>query len=227
MKKLILLLTLIAPYSVSAHSGRTNSEGCHSDKKRNEYHCHRRKSQPTSSASNIVKSVPKGLAVSSLVYNRKDWPHWVDADNDCQDARAEILIRDSKSPVKFKRNKPCNVSWGEWIDPYTAHTFYKASDIDIDHIVPLSHAHEMGGKYWTREQRREFANDFENLLAVEDNANQSKGGQPPQEWMPPNKSYHCKYIEKWKHIKNKYALEESVAEKTFINNEALRNRCSD
>ena len=54
----------------------------------------------------------------------------------------------------------------------------------------------MGGKYWTREQRREFANDFENLLAVEDNANQSKGGQPPQEWMPLNKSYHCKYIEK-------------------------------
>ncbi len=85
----------------------------------------------------------------------------------------------------------------------------------------------MGGKYWKRKQRREFANDFENLLAVEDNANQSKGGQPPQEWMPPNKSYHCKYIEKWKHIKNKYALEESVAEKTFINNEALRNRCSD
>ena len=55
----------------------------------------------------------------------------------------------------------------------------------------------------------------------------SKGGKPPQEWMPLNKSYHCKYIEKWKHIKNTYALEESVAEKTFINNEALRNRCSD
>jgi|TARA_B110000211_G_scaffold55661_1_gene61946 hypothetical protein len=227
MKKLILLLTLITSYSASAHSGRTNSEGCHNDKKRGEYHCHNSKSQPALSSQSIVASVPNGITIGSLAYNRKDWPHWVDADNDCQDARAEILIRDSKSEIKFKRNKPCNVSWGEWLDPYTAQTFYKASDIDIDHIVPLAHAHEMGGKYWTRKQRREFANDFENLLAVEDNANQSKGMQPPYEWMPPNKSYHCEYIRKWKHIKNKYALKESVTEKAFINNKILRNKCSE
>ncbi|WP_212750902.1 HNH endonuclease [Pseudoalteromonas sp. S1608] len=226
MKALILILTLMASSSASAHSGRTNSEGCHNDKKRNEYHCHSSKSKPTSSTPNIIKPVPKGFAIGSLTYNRKDWPHWVDADNDCQDARAEILIRDSKSPVKFKRNKPCNVSWGEWIDPYTAQTFYKASDIDIDHIVPLAHAHEMGGKYWTRDQRRAFANDFENLLAVEDNANQSKGAQPPHKWMPRNKHFHCDYLNKWKYIKGKYGLKESFNEKTFINNLISSNGCN-
>ncbi|MBB1327369.1 YHYH domain-containing protein [Pseudoalteromonas sp. SR45-1] len=53
MKALILILTLMASISASAHSGRTNSEGCHSDKKRNEYHCHSSKSKPTSSTPNI------------------------------------------------------------------------------------------------------------------------------------------------------------------------------
>ena len=226
MKKFILLLILITSYSALAHSGRTNSKGCHDNKKRGEYHCHNSKSRPTPSTQNIVNSVPKGVTVGSFAYNRKDWPHWVDADNDCQDARAEILIRDSKSGVRFKRNKPCNVSWGEWIDPYTGKKFYKASDIDIDHIVPLAHAHEVGGKLWSREQKRAFANDFENLLAVEDNANQSKGAQPPQDWMPHAKSYHCKYVKKWRYIKNKYALDESVVERAFLNNVIRRNKCN-
>jgi hypothetical protein len=73
-------------------------------------------------------------------YNREDWPHWIDEDGDCQDTRAEILIRDNVGTIKFKRNKPCNVSWGRWVCPYTGKVLNKASDVDIDHIVPLSHA---------------------------------------------------------------------------------------
>ncbi|NMP04851.1 HNH endonuclease [Pseudoalteromonas arctica] len=222
MKKLILIPLLISSCYVSAHSGRTNSEGCHNDKKRNEYHCHNKIKEP------IIPSVNNSTSISntsSTSYNRKDWPHWIDADNDCQDSRAEILIRDSKLPIKFKRNKPCNVSWGEWHDPYTAKVFYKASDIDIDHIVPLAHAYKMGGKYWTREQRREFANDFENLIAVEDNANQSKGAKPPQDWMPENRLFHCEYLKKWNYIKTKYSLGKSKAENSYINNLAKAMNC--
>jgi hypothetical protein len=84
----------------------------------------------------------------------------------------------------------------------------------------------MGGKYWTREQRRAFANDFENLLAVEDNANQSKGAQPPHKWMPRNKHFHCEYLNKWKYIKGKYGLKESFNEKTFINNLITSSGCN-
>ena len=176
MKALVLLLILINSSLALAHSGRTNSEGCHNDKKNNDYHCHSKASKPLNIQSKVALPTPQNILTSSTAYNRKDWPHWIDADNDCQNTRAEILIRDSKSVVKFKRNKPCNVSWGKWNDPYTGKIFYKASDIDIDHIVPLAYAYEMGGKYWSREQKRTFANDFENLIAVEDNANQSKGG---------------------------------------------------
>lgn len=42
---------------------------------------------------------------------------------------------------------------GEWLDPYTGQTFYKASDIDIDNIVPLTNAFGMGGKHWIRSKK--------------------------------------------------------------------------
>lgn len=140
-------------------------------------------------------------------YSRKDWPHWIDADRDCQNTRAEILLRDNVGVIKFKRNKLCNVSWGKWVCPYTGNVYTKASDIDVDHIVPLSYAHRHGAASWSRERKREFANDPLNLLAVEDNTNQSKGDKGPAEWMPPLGSYHAEYLRQWSAVICKYGLE--------------------
>ncbi|PAJ72019.1 hypothetical protein CJF42_23495 [Pseudoalteromonas sp. NBT06-2] len=159
-----------------------------------------------------------GLQTPYLKYNRKDWPHWIDEDNDCQNTRSEILQRDSLSPVRFKRSKGCNVTWGKWLDPYTNQTFTKASDIDIDHVVPLAHAHKFGGYNWTRKQKRVFANDLENLISVEDNANQAKSYKAPHQWMPANNAYHCTYLKKWQRIKAKYQLSASKQEIYFIKN---------
>jgi len=139
-------------------------------------------------------------------YNRKDWPHWKDLDGDCQNARAEALIRDSLTPVGYKTESGCRVVTGEWLCPYTGITYYKASDVDIDHMVPLANAHRSGAENWTREQRKAFANDPENLFSTEDNANQSKGDKGPEEWRPPLKSYWPEYARHWIYIKEKYGL---------------------
>ncbi len=48
-------------------------------------------------------------------YNRSDWPHWIDADGDCQDTRSEVLQRDNIGIIKWKRNLQCNVSWGKGV----------------------------------------------------------------------------------------------------------------
>jgi hypothetical protein len=144
--------------------------------------------------------------VSSQGYSRKNWKHWIDEDRDCQRTRAEILIRDSKSPVLFKSGRNCRVIGGEWIGPYTGETFNFANEIDIDHIVPLKHAYETGGSTWTRAQKRVFANDFENLLAVDKSANRSKGYKGPNEWKPQNQGYWCEYAQKWRRVKGKYGL---------------------
>ena len=92
---------------------------------------------------------------------------------------------------------------------YTGMTFTKASDVDIDHIVPLAHAHRHGADKWTKEQR----NDFDNLLVVDDSANQSKSDQAPHEWLPPLKSYWCEYGKRWEYqgqvqtvVRIRYAL---------------------
>lgn len=148
----------------------------------------------------IVTTAPVGA------YSRKDWPHWIDADSDCQNTRQEMLIASTRIAVTYKDGRQCTVIAGQWIDEYTGNIYIKSSDVDIDHIVPLAHAHRHGANQWTRSQRRKFANDFENLLVVNDAVNQSKGDQAPHEWLPPRKSYWCEYGRRWTYIKEKYRL---------------------
>lgn len=205
------LAFLVFSSQAYAHPGRTKADGGHTCKtncekwglSKGEYHYHdnRKLSQKKDSVKNKQTSPS-----TSTKYNRKDWPHWIDKDNDCQNTRAEMLLIDNTGTIKFKRNKPCNVTWGEWVCPYTGKVLYKASDVDIDHIVPLKHAHNTGGSSWSRDKKRAFANDPDNLLVVDDSTNQAKGYKGPVKWKPPRKQYWKIYAEKWLHIKKKYGL---------------------
>jgi CRISPR/Cas system Type II protein with McrA/HNH and RuvC-like nuclease domain len=62
-----------------------------------------------------------------------------------------------------------------------------------------------------------FANDFDNLLVVDDAANQSKSGQAPDKWLPPNKNYWCEYGKQWERVKDKYGLRYSSDERVALN----------
>ena len=206
------------------HGGRTDSTGGHTNKKTGEYHCHKepcfsnhRKSEET-----FNESVEEKRLVSTL-YNRKDWPHWVDFDRDCQNARAEALIEASTISVKFKRNKGCVVSHGNWLDPYTGNTFTVAGKLDIDHIIPLKEAHISGGDVWSREQRRTFANDPENLIVVSASENREKGAKDPAQWLPDTVGYRCEYVKLWSHVKTKYSLSVDVQEESAI--DAVLSNC--
>lgn len=206
----LFLLLIVFAVQANAHPGRTDSRGGHTCRTNcakwglslGQYHSH----GSSSKSPTVSKETSKSSSPSGKKYNRKDWPHWIDKDNDCQNTRAEMLLRDNTGTIKFKRNKPCNVSWGEWVCPYTGKVFDKASDVDIDHIVPLKHAHNNGGANWSRAQKRTFANDPENLLVVDDATNQGKGYKGPVKWKPPLKSYWKIYAQKWLHIKKKYNL---------------------
>jgi hypothetical protein len=89
------------------------------------------------------KAIDEGRAFVTL-YDRGDWPHWLDDDKDCQNTRHEILIQTSTKPVEFKTDNECNVLAGEWYDPYSGDTFTISKDLDLDHIVPLKFAHGHG-----------------------------------------------------------------------------------
>jgi hypothetical protein len=89
-----------------------------------------------------------------LLYNRSDWPHWTDADGDCQNTRHELLIATSQTPISFKTIKECNVLTGSWYDPYSGDTFTDSHALDLDHIVPLKFAHGHGADEWSNQQYR-------------------------------------------------------------------------
>ena len=130
---------------------------------------------------------------------------WTD-DNDAPlghngcDTRDDILDRDlvDKTFVSIKRC-PNAVATGTLHDPYTntTVTFQRGAkvgeSVQIDHIVPLAYAWDMGAYNWTFAERLRFANDPANLLAVEGQANQDKGDSPPALWMPPNTAFACQY----------------------------------
>lgn len=145
-------------------------------------------------------------AQSLSTYDRDDWPHWIDADGDCQDTRAEILLRENRGVIGWKTTKHCTVVTGRWICPYTGQVFTHASDVDIDHVVPLKWAHEHGGDSWDLAKRCEFANDPLNLLAVDDSTNASKGSKGPSDWLPEWRYYRAEYLRRWGIIVEKYDL---------------------
>lgn len=139
-------------------------------------------------------------------YNRKDWKHWIDSDHDCQDTRAEILIERSLAPVAYKNSKGCSVFSGKWDDFYFNEKLTIASDIDIDHVVPLSHAHNHGAESWSKELKKSFANDKENLVITFKKYNRQKGDSDIAQWLPVDRGYACRYVKKWFQIKEKYRL---------------------
>ena len=119
--------------------------------------------------------------------------------NGC-DTRDEILDRDLVDAT-YTTTKRCPhaVAGGTLRDPYTDETvaFVRGNQVgasvQIDHIVPLAFAWDMGARHWTDAQRKRFANDPANLIAVAGQANHDKGDQAPGEWMPPNRAFWCQY----------------------------------
>jgi hypothetical protein len=137
--------------------------------------------------------------------------------NGC-DTRNDILERDlaDKTYVSIKRC-PTAVATGRLHDPYTNAevAFVRGNQIgaavQIDHIVPLALAWDLGARNWTDDLRLRFANDPANLLAVQGEANQIKGDQEPASWMPPNTAFHCQYAVQFIEGLRGYALPVDVA----------------
>jgi hypothetical protein len=148
-------------------------------------------------------------------YDRSDWPHWIDEDDDCQDTRQEVLIAESTIPVRFADARHCKVASGRWVCPYTGRVFTDPHELDVDHMVPLHAAHEAGGDAWDLAARRRYANaldDGDHLIAVHKAANRSKSDKGPDRWLPEAAAYRCPYVRNWVRIKTAWGLESAPAE---------------
>lgn len=158
-----------------------------------------------------VADVPPNLPK----YERGDWRHWVDDDGDCQDARQETLIAEALGAVRYERADECRVASGDWVGAYTGERFTDPGDLDIDHMVPLAHAHRSGAWQWDKARKREYANYLErgnHLIAVKAAANRGKSDKGPEDWQPPRSEYHCQYAADWVDIKQRWGLTATPSE---------------
>ena len=104
------------------------------------------------------------VLVDRATYDRADYlSRWPDADGDCQNLRAELLIARSQEPVTFATARACRVVGGVWRDSLTGSTIREAAALDVDHVVALAEAHRSGAAAWDSATRQAFAIDTHNL----------------------------------------------------------------
>ena len=159
---------------------------------------------------------------NSRSYERSAFGHgWDDPDGDCQNSRAEALIANSSTTVRFATDKECRVVTGRWISPFSGKVIQNSSEIDIDHVVPLKWAWKRGAEDWPQAKRERFANDMVNLWPVELSLNRSKGARGPDKWLPP--SGKCGYVARFRRIVKQYDLQPSPGEASWI--KSFLDRC--
>ena len=104
------------------------------------------------------------------------------------------------------RDDGCLVMSGRWIDPYTKVEYFDASEVDIDHLIPLKFTWLYGANLWSKRKLRSFYNDPTNLVIVGKIINREKGALGPLDWLPPNIEIHCEYITKFIDVSRNYGL---------------------
>lgn len=207
---LLLTLTIISFGNSSlSHPGRTDSNGGHYNRSTSVYHCH------IITCSDLIGDATDNNTGITR-YNRKDWRHWIDEDGDCQNTRAEVLISQSQVSVEFATSRDCRVIKGSWIGRLTGVLLSDASDVDIDHVIPLSYAHGHGGFSWSPSKKKQFANDPLNLIPTYDIENRRKSDKGPSEYLPSDKDLACAYIKRWQAIRIKYDLNIAPDDKVII-----------
>lgn len=181
---------------------------------------------PTQSAS---ANEPTALAVLNQLevkgrapktgYSRAAFTHWSDLNRDGCDSRNEILKRDLTQIIFKTGTRDCKVISGQLLDPFSGKTLIFSSSkstVDIDHLVSLSNAWQTGAAYFDKKTRESLANDPLNLLAVDAKLNRQKGDGDAATWLPPLKSFRCKYVAIQVAVKAKYLLWVTSAEREAI-----------
>ena len=163
-------------------------------------------------------------------YDRtKHFGNWRDEDRDCLDTRAEVLTRDSLIPFSLKG---CRVDSGRWLSVFDGRTHLLASQLQIDHLVPLREAWDSGASLWSKDRRVSYANDLDfagSLSAMTSALNGNckklcKSDKDPTQWIP--QTNRCLYAQRWVAVKYRWDLSIDSAEKRVLS-KLLSGKCGE
>lgn len=172
----------------------------------------------TAAALSVVGSLTVRGRGPHTGYRRAQFgPAWADTDHNGCDTRNDVLARDLTDLTFRAGTRDCVVLSGRFHEPYTGREveFRKADAeaVQIDHVVALSDAWQTGAAAWSPAERLAFANDPLELLATDGPTNQAKGDSDTASWLPPDRSYRCRYVARQVAVKRAYALSVTAAER--------------
>jgi hypothetical protein len=159
-----------------------------------------------------LETIPvKGKAPKTGYTREQFGAAWSDVDHNGCDTRNDILRRDLSNLTVKPGTKDCVIASGTLADKYTGKiiNFVRgadSSDVQIDHVVPLSLAWQTGAQQISEEQRKQLANDPLNLFAADGPTNGAKSDSSADAWQPPNKAFRCEYVARQTAVKAKYKL---------------------
>ena len=196
---------------------------------------------PTTEASSAPSNVSNALQVAQGLqvrgkaaatnYSRDAFGSaWRDVDKNGCDTRNDILQRDFTTVVFKAGTGDCKVIGGTWTDPYSneSYTFSEApSGAQIDHVVALKNAWQMGADLWSDQMRVEFANDPVNLRVTIASLNQQKSDSNAASWLPPYKPGRCFFIATQVAVKAKWELFVTTSEKEVFLDILSRPECAE
>ncbi|MEV4364626.1 DUF1524 domain-containing protein [Nonomuraea sp. NPDC049625] len=159
-------------------------------------------------------------------YQRTSFRHWVDADRDGCNTRAEVLLDEAITPPQIGAG--CRLSGGQWYSYYDDQYVDDPAGLDVDHLVPLAEAWDSGAYDWTAAQRQDYANDLDepwHLVAVTARSNRQKADQDPSTWQPPYEPARCRYAAEWTAIKIHWRLSIDPVEQQALTD--LADACPD
>ena len=170
----------------------------------------------------LLDELPTGKLERGVAYDRTaDFgPAWADVDHNGCDTRNDMLRRDLTRIKVRTGTHGCVVIAGRYDEPYTGAemTFSKAqaSEIQIDHLVPLHAAWMLGAFRWSPELRLAYANDPMVLISASGPANQDKGDRLADSWKPTNRGAWCAYAANTVAIHHKYVLPVTSSERSAL-----------
>lgn len=161
---------------------------------------------------------------------RSQFGSWVRdrRDGQCFNTRARVLIAHSQTSVTLRSNNPCIVDKGQWQDPFDGETKGNASELQVDHLVPLKHSYDLGSWRWTKPMRCMFANFTstpEHLIPVGFSENARKGARAPDQYLPSHQSNWCSYVRDWMRVKLVWGLPIQTSEAQAIAKVIREQKC--
>lgn len=162
-----------------------------------------------------VRQLPVAPENTSPYDRTRYFGGWGDTDRDCQSSRHEVLAAEAAD--ERLSSSGCTVVSGTWRSFYDGRTYPSPSQVQIDHLIPVSEAWDSGAHRWTQARRVSFYNDLGVAYALNGISaalNQAKADKGPEAWMPP--ANRCRYVEIWTAMKVRWGFTVDSAERSAL-----------